>query len=285
MTYLLCCFEFWFVLICEDDAASLPHGLFHLKNKAIPRFVFTNLFLFILGYFFSNFSLGLSSSVPLEVSSVPKFKMAERKKSTRKPRNPDWITWRNSEARCLLIEDLINSTLPIEESECPKELVWEIYKEEEAFANVPFDQFKARLRDHYKQVKKDLARSKFEENCLMQDQALFPCGLENFRGELIFDLHPAKDLLWYDIMEKLHVGLKPKDLWRTWAEYQEFELATFRGWIYQEICREKFINYLNMKREEKKELSRCKPPGTYVFHHPFKKQKMNDDCEQDQVDD
>lgn len=197
-------------------------------------------------------------------------------KKPRKPRNPDFISWRGSEARCLIIEDVVSGALPLYESECTAEVAWDIlYKDNVAFADVPFAQFKARLRDHRAQVKKSVGRSMHEEKCLMHDRSLFPRKLKNARGELVFDLHPAKDILREDVAAKKHVGIKPEVLWRSHPEYGEFDKDVFRGHLYQEIRRVKFINFLQMRREEEKELLRCKPPGTHEFRHPYKKQKSN----------
>lgn len=200
--------------------------------------------------------------------------MATEKKK-RAAKNPAYIDWRNSEAKCIVIEDLISGALPVDKKECSEQLAWEVYKDNDAFADVPFVQFQLRLRNHRAQVKKGLARSKHEEDCLMHDRGLFPRQERDARGALVFDLHPARDLLREDVAAKKHIGIEPRHLWKTRPEYQEFDLATFRNRIYQEIRRVKFINYLNLKREDKKNMRYCKPPGTYQFHHPYKKQKTN----------
>jgi len=124
---------------------------------------------------------------------------------------------------------------------------------------VEFSQFKARLRDHRKQVKGDLGRAQEEEELLISDRKIFPRRYINTRGEPVFDLHPAKDLLRQDVAEKKHRVLTPQELWRSRMEYQDFDKSIFRNRIYQAVRREKFLNYLQQQREEGK-LIRCKPP-------------------------
>ena len=168
----------------------------------------------------------------------------------------------------------MSGALPVDASLCTAELAWELfYKDNVDFMDVPFAQFKARLADHHAQVKKNLGRARHEEKCMIHDRSLFPRQPKNERGELVFDLHPAKDILREEVAAKKHVGIAPEDLWRTHPEYQEFDKDIFRGHVYQELRRVKFINYLQWRREEKKDLLRCKPPGTGKFHHPHKKQK------------
>ena len=63
-----------------------------------------------------------------------------------------WISWRGCEARTVLMTDLIDGIPPVEASRITAEEAWEVYKTMDEFAIVVFDQFKARLQDHRKQV-------------------------------------------------------------------------------------------------------------------------------------
>jgi len=160
----------------------------------------------------------------------------------------------------IIMEDLVRGLLPLENEELTAEEAWELcYKNMAEFVNVEFSQFKERLRDHRKQVKGDLGRAQEEEELLTQDREVFPRKDVNARGEPVFDLHPAKDLLRQDVADKKHILLTPQQLWRTRKEYQDFTKPIFRQRIYQAVRREKFLNYLQHKREEGK-LVRCKPP-------------------------
>jgi hypothetical protein len=83
---------------------------------------------------------------------------------------------------------------------------------------------------------------------------LHPRRMTDDRGQLVFDFHPAKLLLRDDVANNRHVGLKPSQLWSKRDEYQEFDKHIFKECIYQEIKHTKFINWMEMKREEGKSM-------------------------------
>lgn len=182
------------------------------------------------------------------------YRMAPRQK------NPDYIQWTNSIPKAILIEDLVRGICPVEETELTAEEAWEqCYSHMAEFKDVVFSQFEKRLKDHRRQIKKDLLRSQEEDWMMLHDREIFSRSLTNERGNLVFDLHPAKVLLEADIKNKKHVGIEPMVLWQSRSEYKMFDKTIFRQRIYQAIRREKFVNYLNAKRREGK-LMRCKPP-------------------------
>ena len=125
---------------------------------------------------------------------------------------------------------------------------WEIYKTMDKFANVVFDQFKERLQDHRKQVGADKIRAAKDLNALAHDRCLFPRQLVNDRGELVFDLHPAKLLLHADVIAGKHLSMTPRELQLTNVSYQMFEPDIFRQRIYQEVRYSKFVNHLEERR-------------------------------------
>lgn len=165
-------------------------------------------------------------------------------------RNPDFIPWRKSLARATILEDLVNGTLSLDNNEVPAEIAYEHYRKKPEFAEVVFSQFKARLSDHRKQVKKNYDRAHKEEKALCHDRTLFPRRLKNLRRELVFDLHPAKPILRQMVKEGTYKNKTPREVWSLDANFQVFPLDKFRQRIYQEIRRWKFVNYLNAKREE-----------------------------------
>jgi hypothetical protein len=167
------------------------------------------------------------------------------------PTNPDWMSWRNSTPRQIVMLDLINGFLPLDPAEMSPEEAWEIHCRHVAdFAEAVFSQFKARLADHRRLARRDLHAAAHEAAASAHDRLLFPRQPTNERGELVFDLHPAKRLLRDDLRNQRHVGLTPKAFRLTRADYQEFDLEVFRQRIYQEIRRGKFVNWLNERREQ-----------------------------------
>jgi hypothetical protein len=160
-----------------------------------------------------------------------------------------WIKWRNSKARIVIMQDLIDDILPVEAARISAEDAWPIYKEMEAFATVVFGQFKERLRTHRVQVTAHKIRSAQELAFLVHDQSLLgPRHNVNHRGELVFDLHPAKLLLRADILAGKHLGMTPQELQRTNEAYQMFSVEIFKYRVYQEVRRSKFVNHLKERR-------------------------------------
>jgi hypothetical protein len=163
-------------------------------------------------------------------------------------KNEGWIKWRASKARIVLMQDLIDGILPVESSRISAEDAWDIYKTMEEFATVVFSQFKARLQDHRKQISDNKIRAARELEFLVHDKSLFPRQKVNHRGELVFDLHPAKRLLRADIKAGKHLSMTPQELHVTNGAYQMFTLDIFRMRIYQEVRRSKFLNHLKERR-------------------------------------
>jgi hypothetical protein len=117
------------------------------------------------------------------------------------------------------------------------------------FVPVIFSQFKGRVRDHRKQCREQITRSDRELDVLAHDRQLFPRQMENHRGEpVLFDLSAAKLLLRADVREGKHLTMTPSQLQQSQAAYAPFDQRKFKHRIYQEVCREKFLNYHAKKR-------------------------------------
>ena len=76
--------------------------------------------------------------------------------------------------------------------------------------------------------------------------------MRNKRGELVFDLSEAKELLREDVANKIHERLTPLQLKNTRDEYAPFTLEVFKQRIYQEVRYQKYLFYLNQKRDKAK---------------------------------
>jgi hypothetical protein len=80
------------------------------------------------------------------------------------------------------------------------------------------------------------------------DRQLIPRQTENHRGEPVFDLSPAKMLLRADVLAGKHLTMTPSQLQQSQAAYAPFDARKFKHRIYQEVRREKYLNYLARKR-------------------------------------
>ena len=184
-----------------------------------------------------------------------------------KSKNPDYIDWRNSQAKKVIIEDLEDGLLPADETTVSTEQAWDVYKNLPEFKDVCFKQFKERLADHRQAFKKKVEASIREEDAYQHDCHLHPRNeTHDRRGKPIFDRSPAKDLLRSDIKNGAYPLLSPMQLWNSRPEYKLFDLKIFRQRIYQEIRRNKFINWCEMKRQQK-EGEREERKRDYTFHH------------------
>jgi hypothetical protein len=173
-----------------------------------------------------------------------------------KSRRPGWIDWAKSAAKQIILDDLDRGVLPVDEAELSAEEAWDlVYSQMYEFIRpetVVFSQFKERLRDHRKKQGALVTRAAWESEALAHDRRLFPRRTENNRGEPVFDLSAAKLLLRADVAEGKQNRMTPGQLQKSRVEYEPFSTVKFKHRIYQEVRRQKFINYLNMRREQGK---------------------------------
>jgi hypothetical protein len=190
------------------------------------------------------------------------------KSKKRKSTNPVNIDWIHSEAKKVVLADLMDGHLSLDENVVSAETAFLVYKahRQEAFADVGFQQFKLRLKDHRNQVKKLHDASQWEEAAFEHDRLLVePQGTHNHRGEPIFDRSPAQELLRQDVKDRQHDKMSPMDLWYSRPEYLIFALGIFRHRIYQEVRLQKYWNHLEDKRKEKEEKNPPTGPRNYTF--------------------
>jgi hypothetical protein len=178
---------------------------------------------------------------------------------------PKFIRWVVSEARKIIIADLEDGILDVDAPSARN--AWdECYSKLAEFANVPFEQFQKRLADHRDQHQRRLSKATMEEICYERDKLMHTRQDRNNRGELVFDLHPAKLLLREDVESGLHDQMTPSDFQATRPEYMLFKPNKFKERIYQEVRRKKFLYYLELKRvqERKKRGVPIDDPGNVV---------------------
>jgi hypothetical protein len=161
-----------------------------------------------------------------------------------------FIDWRKSYAKLIIVSDLEKGILPADENDFSPEDLWECcYKHVEAFQLVPFRQFQARLNDHRQQHILRVEKAQEEEIALVHDRELHPQQTHNRRGELVFNMTPAKAKLREDVKNKKHTTMKPALLQESNRTYWPFKPKTFKERIYQEVCLQKYYHYLQKKRE------------------------------------
>lgn len=164
-------------------------------------------------------------------------------------RRAGWVNWRTSEARKIILEDLEPGGILDSRHHLSVAEVWEFYRSLEGFENVLFSQFEKRLIDHRKQAKNSRDLAARDLAAVEHDRQLLPRDRHNERGELVFDMHPAKLLLREDVKNGVHRRMTPDYMHRsTRPEYKLFKGEIFRHRIYQEVRLQKYFNYLELKR-------------------------------------
>jgi hypothetical protein len=166
-------------------------------------------------------------------------------------KNPDWIDWFSSKARAILLEDLEpGGILDGQDHLKPAEL-FGYYKTMGEFKDVVIQQFTKRLVDHRKQASVSSGMADRDAEALKNDIKVYPRRPKNARGEPVFDMHAAKELLREDIKNDLHKTMKPSALQNLRPEaYGCFTKEIFKQRIYQEVRRKKFLHFLEIKRIE-----------------------------------
>jgi hypothetical protein len=97
----------------------------------------------------------------------------------------------------------------------------------------------------------DITRAAHESESLAQDRSLFPRQPKNHRGEPVFDLSVAKLRLRADVEEGKHNQSTPSQLQESRVEYHPFNAKKLKRDIYQEVRRQKFIDYyLDQRRAQ-----------------------------------
>ena len=175
---------------------------------------------------------------------------AEKAKAKKK----GWIDWRNSAAREILMEDLEQGGWLYGKDDMDAKEVFDIYQaKQEEFQEVPFSQFQYRYDAAIDKAKKRRERSAQEEEWMRHDRLIYPRQTHNHRGEPVFDVDiKAKEQLRQDVKDKLHEVMYPSEIWQLRSVYQKYRLEVFRFRIYQEIRRNKFLNFLEYKRTKKR---------------------------------
>ena len=170
-----------------------------------------------------------------------------------KSKNPDWITWNHSIPQQRLLEDLSPGGILFQKDHVTAQEAWSFYKNERGFENVVFSQFEARLKGHRQQVNKHHHASQRDLAALQHDRQLYPRQARNHRGELVFDMHPARDLLRADVKEGIHKNMSVEDFQKTRpVEYGAFPLKVFRERVKQTVNYWKHVNWMESKRKAEK---------------------------------
>ena len=163
------------------------------------------------------------------------------------------VDWPTSAAKILIEDDLRSGVLPAHRNELSAKEAWEhVYQHLVEFHGVEYEHFRERLNATRKSFRKKRANVNWDAEAIAHDRALHPRRTIDRRGNRIFSMTEAKDLLLADVKAGKHLQMEPKKLQATGPPiYREFDLSVFQQKIHQTVRRIKFENWLEMKREEK----------------------------------
>ena len=170
-----------------------------------------------------------------------------------------WINWNHSKPQKILLRDLEPGGPLHEMDHIPARDVFTYYKQFPEFDKVVFSQFEVRLEGHRGTSERDRKIAARDREAMLKDRRLLPRSRMNERGELVFDLHPAKKLLRKDVKNKVHEQMPPSAMRQSRPAYMKFTLKIFTHRIYQEVRRQKFLHFLDLKRQREHPLREAGP--------------------------
>ena len=148
----------------------------------------------------------------------------------RKKKEEEPPAWRNSYARHLLLQDILEGKVTEEDD---PEIVhmqrpeWMVHK---------LSNFKSNMKYILESVKEGKKHAHRASKALAKDRQLHPVANDP-RGYPIWRGSEAEELLRSDMDDDKHKQYKPRELHIQREEYQAFPLTVFRNHIHQEIRR------------------------------------------------
>jgi hypothetical protein len=159
------------------------------------------------------------------------------------PRKP----WRDSAAKEQLIKDLKDGTIPLLARDMSARVAYDsrtVYQEHD------YDQFRDRLNVLRKKIHEKGIRSAEDKEAFDHDCGNHPKATHDHRGVPRWEGSEAEKQLRKDVKDGKDTTCTPKELWEMSNEYQKYPLFVFRGHIYQERRRKKFLTWLESEESE-----------------------------------
>lgn len=160
-------------------------------------------------------------------------------------------SWRKSEAKKLLAQDIIDGLITSDDN--PEEVFF--YRPEYAASTQRL--WKGRLTSLLAAITSAHARAIADEGALLHDRGMFAAPSHNYRGEPRWDGSAAQGWLKIDVAAGLHEQLKPKELQKKRRAYLQYPLDVFRDHIYQEVRFQKFVTWRNDTNQAKANQWKC----------------------------
>jgi len=153
----------------------------------------------------------------------------------RPPATLNGADWRNSTAKQLVAQDVIDGLIPLEGDIDVLAIFNDLYADHSFFANFPFDEtrYKSRFESIRKAVKRLQQWAQYDSEKITEDLTLHPPPATNIKGELRWKGSEAESFLKEDMEQGIHLQLKPSEFRQTREAYKLFGLKVFRKHIDQ----------------------------------------------------
>ncbi|EJK44799.1 hypothetical protein THAOC_36630 [Thalassiosira oceanica] len=126
----------------------------------------------------------------------------------------------------------------------------DLYKHHSIFHQYQLSDFKKYDKAMIKLVRKHRSKIDSDIKDFLAYRRSHPQKCVSLRGKPIWNIHPAKLELIEDTKNGKTRQMKPKELWKTSEQYQDFVLEDFRKHIYQERYRQLAGPYWQQKRNK-----------------------------------
>ena len=157
--------------------------------------------------------------------------------------------WKNSKAKSLLTDDILNGTVP------DTMVAKDVYQMREDYKAFDYQHFRSNLYNLRKTLKKHQDRANVDTEALAYD-----VQIRHNRGKKNLGISwcgsEAERLLKLDIDNGNHMGVKPSELRNTRKEYQCFPLIVFRKHIHQEVRGRREKSYWMNRKQTKTTMSK-----------------------------
>lgn len=143
------------------------------------------------------------------------------------------IDWRKSDAKKLLYQDLVDGTIPLTVLEMdPADVHWQ----RPEYVEVPYDQFKDRLKDMRERISTERNQSELDEAGLARDRGIFPKqAYDKDRGYPRWEGSAAQKWLKKDVDDGKHLeNYTPASFRLSREEYKEFPARVIGKHVSQE---------------------------------------------------
>lgn len=138
--------------------------------------------------------------------------------------------WINSEAKHLMIQDMLDGLVPCDQKIKNVFKLWkDFYAHQPQFKNFPYEEsrFRSRLEALQKSVKRLTWAARYDHACLLEAKAIFPDETHGPTGEILWRESEADKLLDSDMSEEKHLEMAPSELRDTRPEYKFFTPKRF----------------------------------------------------------